>query len=87
MQFLPDPFKLEVFKFLDSAAGKALLTTLRANQPANPDANLPHSTKLSTYDQRAGYEKALDMLVKIPHGSQQDNSKPTQLSPLIDPRD
>lgn len=67
--FLPDPYKLDVIRFLDSAAGKALLTAWAERKPAAPDASLPHSTKLSTYDQRAGFEYAMEQLQALPRES------------------
>lgn len=84
--FIPDPFKLDVIKFFDSNAGKALLTAMDARKPESPDKSLPHSTKLSGYDQRAGYELAMSELRKIPHESQSSTETP-KISPLLDTRD
>lgn len=83
--YLPDPYKLEVIKFLDSDAGKAFVTALSQRAPQNPDANLPHSTKLSTYDQRAGFYNCMTEMTRLP----KESPAPGAVKPnvLFDPRD
>ncbi len=87
MQHLPDPYKIDVIKFFDSAPGKALMEVLRARCPASPDAGLPHSTKLSTYDQRAGAEFMLGEMLKVAHESAPPKDAEKKLNVLLDPRD
>ncbi len=87
MQHLPDPYKIDVIKFFDSAPGKALMEVLKARCPASPDAQLPHSTKLSMYDQRAGAEFMLGEMLKVAHESSQDQIAKAVTNPLLDPRD
>lgn len=87
MQYLPDALKLDVIKFLDGPAGKAFTQVLRARCSDAPSATLPHSTKLSMYDQRAGAEFILGEMAKIPHESANSAPDKPASAILLDPRD
>ena len=83
--FLPDPFKLDVIRFLDSPAGKALTVALEERKPGAPHPNLQPSTKMSLYDQRAGYELAMAEMRRLPHES--PPVPDVHITTLLDPRD
>ena len=65
--YIPDGFKADVIKFLDSDAGKALIIAFRARKPAPPSAGDSAHGMIQRYAMREGYEFADDQLMKIAH--------------------
>ena len=64
--FLPDGFKPDVIKFLDSPAGKALVIELRARKPASPSSGETAHAMIQRYANAEGFEMAIENLLKLP---------------------
>lgn len=65
--FLPDGFKPEVIKFLETPAGKALVIALEQRKPAQPSSGETAHGMIQRYAIREGFEMALTSLAKIAH--------------------
>ena len=63
--FIPDAFKPDVVKFLDSNAGRALVIALRARKPAPPSSSETAHGMIQKYANAEGFEMAVDQLLKI----------------------
>ena len=73
---LPEPYKLEVIKFLNTPAGQMFLSVIGARRPAWPGgAETPHGHSFQC-GTLAGYEKCLEQILKIPQELQQDEIPP-----------
>lgn len=85
--FLPDPYRIDVQRFLESPAGIALFKVARLRMPPTPVSADSPSAQAHRYAIRDGFEQALNLLETLPtEYAPQPTEEAVITSKLTDPR-